>query len=62
MHLLFLRRVRRHPRPEAEQLASAKRRLDEAGIVLTPVNEKQPNSAPSATAPALPITSAKTPA
>ena len=50
------------PRPEAEQLASAKRRLDEAGIVLTPVKEKQPNSAPSATAPALPITSAKTPA
>ncbi|OLP96054.1 hypothetical protein AK812_SmicGene21728 [Symbiodinium microadriaticum] len=42
--------------PEAEQLARANRKLDEAGIVLTLV--KQPEGAPS---PALPTASTKTP-
>ena len=47
--------------PEAEQLAKAKRKLEEAGIDLTPVKDKQQKSAPSSTAPALPTTFNKTP-
>ena len=47
--------------PESEQLAKAKRKLEEAGSTLTPVKDKQQKSAPSSTAPALPTTSAKTP-
>ena len=47
--------------PETEQLAKAKRKLEEEGIALSPVKDKQQKSAPSSTAPALPTTSAKTP-
>ena len=45
--------------PGAEQLAKAKRKLQEAGIDLTPV--KQPEVEPSETAPALPTASTTTP-
>ena len=49
--------------PEAEQLAKAKRKLEEAGIDLTPVKEKQPKSTPSSQGPTLPTTAAvKSPA
>ena len=56
-----LRQVRNLLKPEAEQLAKAKRKLEEAGIDLTPVKDKQQKSAPSSTAPALPTTFTKTP-
>ncbi|OLP93076.1 hypothetical protein AK812_SmicGene25069 [Symbiodinium microadriaticum] len=48
--------------PEAEQLAKAKRKLEEAGIDLTPVKDKQPKSTPSSQASTLPTAAAKTPA
>ena len=44
-------------------LAKAKRKLEEAGIDLTPVKEKQPKSTPSSQGPTLPTTAAaKSPA
>ena len=49
--------------PEAEQPAKAKCKLEEAGIGLTPVKEKQPKSSPSSKGPTLPTTAAaKSPA
>ncbi|CAE7869962.1 unnamed protein product, partial [Symbiodinium necroappetens] len=48
--------------PEAEQLAKAKRKLEEAGIDLTPVKDKQQKSTPSSKGPTLPTAAAKSPA
>ena len=48
--------------PESDELARAKRKLQEAGIALTP--EKKPRAAqgsPSSTGPALPTTGSKSP-
>ena len=45
--------------PAAEQLAKAKRKLEEAGIDLAPVKEKQQKSSPSSKAPTLSTASAK---
>ena len=59
---VFVSNLLRHIRQDRIdlELARAKRKLEEAGIVFTPV--KQPKGAPSETAPALPTASTKTPA